>query len=45
MTGVEICADDYNFPVIKNITQKYIDMGSLEVMHTNEDNVILKAIK
>jgi hypothetical protein len=45
MTGVEICADDYNFPVIKNITQKYIDMGSLEVIHTYEDNVILKAIK
>lgn len=45
IADVEICADDYNFPVIKNITQKYIDMGSLEILHTNEDNIILKAIK
>jgi hypothetical protein len=41
----EICADDYNFPTIKNIVQRHILNNEVEVLKETSSTVILKVRK
>lgn len=43
--GIEVCADDYYFPIIKNIVAKHVQMGELEILADNDYNVFLKVKK
>lgn len=44
-SGVEVCADDYNFPLIHRIVQQHVDAGKLKILRENEFNVFLKVMK
>lgn len=45
IAGATICADDYNFPTIRNIVNHHVSLGQLEIISENDLNVFLKVRK